>query len=330
MARIIAIENVTLDGVMQAPAAPDEDTRGGFPYGGWGQPYGDEISMQKAREGMASEGAMLFGRVTYERFLKVWAGRKDNPFSPVLDARHKYVVSTTLTEPLAWQNSTLVGDDVIAAVRELKERAPEENLGLLGSGVLLRSLLAADLVDELQLSIAPLVLGTGTRLFAEHGPHLRLRLTESVTTTTGVMLATYRRGRHNPVPAHLANALRPCLDVSPRCPRTAVNSQRPLPAELLMRFGLRTVGGSADCCQICCQATGQCLSGADRYGMSAQRISRDGRSWSMCPLLRIRRVMWWRVHRDPGSPVTHRPGICTVIPRWGEASRPHIYSTQGT
>ena len=109
MARIIAIENVTLDGVMQAPAAPDEDTRGGFAYGGWGQPYGDEISMQKAREGMASEGAMLFGRVTYERFLKVWAGREDNPFSPVLDARHKYVVSTTLTEPLAWQNSTLVG-----------------------------------------------------------------------------------------------------------------------------------------------------------------------------------------------------------------------------
>lgn len=193
MARIIAIENVTLDGVMQAPAAPDEDTRGGFAYGGWGQPYGDEISMQKAREGMASEGAMLFGRVTYERFLKVWAGREDNPFSPVLDARHKYVVSTTLTEPLAWQNSTLVGGDVIAAVRELKEHAPEENLGLLGSGVLLRSLLAADLVDELQLSIAPLVLGTGTRLFAEDGPHLRLRLTESVTTTTGVVLATYRR-----------------------------------------------------------------------------------------------------------------------------------------
>lgn len=193
MARIIAIENITLDGVMQAPAAPDEDTRGGFAHGGWAQPYGDEISMQKAREGMASEGAMLFGRVTYERFLKVWAGREDNPFSPVLDARHKYVVSTTLTEPLAWQNSTLIGGDVIAAVRELKEHAPEKNLGLLGSGVLLRSLLAADLVDELQLSIAPLVLGTGTRLFAEDGPYLRLRLTESVTTTTGVVLATYRR-----------------------------------------------------------------------------------------------------------------------------------------
>lgn len=192
MARIIAIENVTLDGVMQAPAAPDEDMRGGFAHGGWGQPYGDQVSMQKAREGMAAEGAMLLGRVTYERFFKVWAGREDNPFSPVLDARHKYVVSTTLTEPLPWQNSTLIGGDVIAGVKELKERAPEANLAVLGSGVLLRSLLAADLVDEVQLSIAPLVLGSGVRLFPDRGPHLRLELTESVTTTTGVILATYR------------------------------------------------------------------------------------------------------------------------------------------
>lgn len=192
MARIIAIENVTLDGVMQAPAAPDEDTRGGFAYGGWAQPYGDEVSMQKAREGMAAEGAMLLGRVTYERFYEVWAGRHDNPFSPVLDARHKYVVSTSLTEPLPWQNSTLIGGDVIASVKELKEHAPEASLALLGSGMLLRSLMDAGLVDELQLSIAPLVLGSGMRLFAERGPHLGLRLTESVTTTTGVLLATYR------------------------------------------------------------------------------------------------------------------------------------------
>lgn len=198
MARIIAIENVTLDGVMQAPAAPDEDRRGGFAYGGWAQPFGDEVSMRKARAGMAAEGAMLLGRVTYERFFEVWAGRTDNPFSPVLDARRKYVVSTTLTEPLPWQNSTLVNGDAIARVKELKERAPEENLGLLGSGVLLRSLLAADLVDELQLSIAPIVLGSGTRLFADRGPHLRLMLTESVTTTTGVVLASYRRDTLDP------------------------------------------------------------------------------------------------------------------------------------
>ena len=142
---------------------------------------------------MAAEGAMLFGRVTYERFHEVWAGREDNPFSPVLDARRKYVASTTLTDPLRWQNSALLRGDASETVRELKENAPEGQLVLLGSGVLLRALLAADLVDELQLSIYPLVLGTGTRLFAENGPCDRLELADSVTTTTGVVMATYCR-----------------------------------------------------------------------------------------------------------------------------------------
>ena len=194
MARIIAIENVTLDGVMQAPGSQNEDTRGGFAHGGWAQPYNDEVSMRRAGEGMAAEGAMLFGRVTYERFREVWAGRDDNPFSPVLDGRRKYVASTTLTDPLPWQNSVLLREDATVTVRELKEHAPEGQLVLLGSGVLLRALLAADLVDELQLSIHPLVLGTGTRLFAENGPCHRLELADSVTTTTGVVIATYRRG----------------------------------------------------------------------------------------------------------------------------------------
>lgn len=193
MSKITAIENVTLDGVMQAPAAPDEDTRGGFEHGGWGAPYGDEVSMEVARRGMAAEGAMLFGRLTYERFFAAWAGRDDNPFSPVLDARRKYVVSTTLSEPLPWQHSTLVAGDAAASVAELRRSAPEDALALLGSGALLRSLLAADLVDELQLSIHPLVLGTGTRLFAADGPRLSLELAESVTTTRGVVIATYRR-----------------------------------------------------------------------------------------------------------------------------------------
>ena len=193
MTKIIAIENVTLDGVMQAPASPDEDPRGGFGHGGWAQPYGDEVSMGIAREGMAAEGAMLLGRVTYERFHHVWAGRDDNPFSPVLDARRKYVVSTTLRDPLPWRNSTLLSGDAAASVCELKASAPEDQLAVLGSGVLLRTLLAADLIDELQLSIPPLVLGTGTRLFANDGPRLRLELVQSVTTTTGAVIATYRR-----------------------------------------------------------------------------------------------------------------------------------------
>jgi dihydrofolate reductase len=193
MAKIIAIENVTLDGVMQAPAAPDEDTRGGFVHGGWGAPYTDEVSMRIAGEGMASPGGMLLGRVTYERFHHVWAGRDDNPFSPVLDARRKYVASTTLSDPLAWENSTLLGGDAVAAVAELRASAPEPALALLGTGVLLRALLAADLVDELQLSIVPLVLGTGTRLFAADGPRRSFELARSVITTTGVVIATYRR-----------------------------------------------------------------------------------------------------------------------------------------
>ena len=193
MATITAVESVTLDGVMQAPGSPDEDPRGGFAHGGWAQPYNDEVSMRIATQGMASEGAMLFGRVTYERFRQSWAGRDDNPFSPVLDGRRKYVASTTLAEPLPWQSSTLLAGDAAASVGELKATAPEDELVLLGSGVLLRALLAADLVDELRLSIHPLVLGTGTRLFGADGPHRALELAESVTTTTGVIIGSYRR-----------------------------------------------------------------------------------------------------------------------------------------
>jgi dihydrofolate reductase len=192
---ITAFESVTLDGVMQAPGTPDEDTRGGFSHGGWAQPYNDEVSMRIAGEGMASEGAMLFGRRTYEGLMEAWAGRDDNPFSPVLDARRKYVCSTTLCEPLPWRKSTLLSGDAPATVAELKTSAPEEAIVVLGSGVLLRALLAADLVDELRLLIHPLVLGTGTRLFDADGPRLPLALVDSVTTTTGVVIATYRRAR---------------------------------------------------------------------------------------------------------------------------------------
>ena len=192
MRRIIAIENVTLDGVMQAPGAPDEDTRGGFAHGGWSRAYDDEVRMQVMGEGMAREGAMLFGRLTYERFRQAWAGRDDNPFSPILDARRKYVCSTTLADPLPWQNSTLVPGDAADAVARLKGEDVEEELVLLGSGVLLRALLAADLVDELTLLIHPLVLGTGMRLFAQEGPRLGLRVGRTLTTTTGVIIATYR------------------------------------------------------------------------------------------------------------------------------------------
>jgi|SRR5215217_265176 len=192
MRTITAVENVSLDGVMQAPGHPDEDRRGGFAHGGWAVPYNDEVSARIAGEGLARPGAMLFGRVTYERFMQAWAGRTDNPFSPVLDARMKYVVSNTLRDPLPWQNSTLLSGDPVGAVRELKATA-EEDIVMLGSGMLLRSLLAARLVDVLELWIHPIVLGPGTRLFDSDGPRHDLQPSRTVPTTTGVIIATYDR-----------------------------------------------------------------------------------------------------------------------------------------
>jgi dihydrofolate reductase len=193
MAKITAVEHITLDGVMQAPAAHDEDPRGGFKSGGWAQPYADEVAMQVAARGMAREGAMVLGRRTYEQFHRAWAGRDDNPFSAKLGATRKYVVSTTLRDPLVWQNSTRLGGDPVSEVAELRRGADGDALAILGSGVLLRALLAADLVDQLQLSIYPIVLGTGTRLFDGGSPSLAFTVTESVTTTSGVVIATYQR-----------------------------------------------------------------------------------------------------------------------------------------
>ena len=194
MRKITAIESITLDGVMQAPGSADEDTRGGFAHGGWGPPYMDHVMGEAMGGGMAAGGPLLFGRRTYERFASFWPHQTDgNPFTPVLDAAQKYVASSTLTSDaeLPWQNSTLLGGDVPAAVRALKERDGKD-VGILGSGELVRSLLGHELIDELVLLIHPLVLGAGTRLFPAEGPAYRLDLVSSVTTTTGVIIATMR------------------------------------------------------------------------------------------------------------------------------------------
>ena len=189
-AALVVIENVTLDGVMQAPGRPDEDTRDGFAHGGWSVPYNDEVLGQLMGEHMARESALLFGRRTYEDFAGFWPHQTDNPFTPVLDARTKYVVSTTLREPLPWANSTLLAGDAVTAVTGLKERSALD-LVVLGSGELVRALAAHGLVDEYLLIVHPLVLGSGRRLFPEHGPRQSLRLTRSTTTTTGVTVAAY-------------------------------------------------------------------------------------------------------------------------------------------
>jgi dihydrofolate reductase len=179
---------------MQAPARPDEDRRGGFEHGGWGVPYADQVASEIAGEGLRREGAFLLGRRTYEDFYQVWHGRSDNPFSPVFEARTKYVVSGSLREPLVWGNSVLLRADapggVPAAVAALKA-ASSHDMMILGSGELIRSLLPDNLIDRLTLLITPLVLGSGTRLFGEASPTIRYRLTSSRPTTTGVIVATY-------------------------------------------------------------------------------------------------------------------------------------------
>jgi len=192
MGKITVINNISLDGVMQAPAAADEDTRGGFTHGGWTKPYQDEVMGKKMGEMMASgkdSGSMLFGRRTYEHLFSVWANKSDNPFSEHLNKIQKYVASTTLKEPLPWQNSTLLNGDVTGAIENLKS-GENKNLAILGSGELIKSLIESNLIDEFVLLIFPVVLGTGRRLFPQN--YFKLQLVENIKTTAGVIIATYK------------------------------------------------------------------------------------------------------------------------------------------
>jgi dihydrofolate reductase len=191
MRELTVFNSVTLDGVMQAPGRADEDTRGGFAHGGWATPYMDEVMGRVAAEGMADAGPLLFGRRTYEDFHSFWPHQTGNPFTEVLDNADKYVASRTLREPLPWRNSTLVEGDAAEAVARLK-REPGKGLTVLGSGELVQTLRRHDLVDSYVLLLHPLVLGTGRRLFPDGGPYAELRLVDSVPTTTGVIIATYR------------------------------------------------------------------------------------------------------------------------------------------
>jgi dihydrofolate reductase len=192
LGKVVAIEHLTLDGVMQAPGRAEEDDRDGFEHGGWAHARVDEVMGRVMAEGMARGGAMLFGRRTYQDFFSFWPSQTDNPFTEVLENRRKYVASRTLKEPLPWRNSTLLDGDAAEAVAKLK--AEPEDLGVLGSGQLVRSLMQQGLVDEFVLMIHPLVLGTGRRLFADSGVYAELRLTDSTTTTTGVVIAKYQAG----------------------------------------------------------------------------------------------------------------------------------------
>jgi dihydrofolate reductase len=190
MRRVVVINHVTLDGVMQGPGRPDEDTRGGFEHGGWAVGNNDDVIGAALGERMAESGGLLLGRRSYEDMLSYW-NTQDSPFKDALNMAPKYVASRTLGEPLPWPNSTLLEGDVADAVAELK-REPGKDLGIMGSGELIQSLMPAGLIDEYLLMIHPLVLASGRRLFPDGGGAQALRLVDSKTATTGVLIATYQ------------------------------------------------------------------------------------------------------------------------------------------
>jgi dihydrofolate reductase len=192
--RIVVSEFMSLDGVIQAPGGPQEDTDGGFAYGGWSMPYFDpEVMGAAIGEGMASTQALLFGRRTWRGMADAWTGRAGDPFADQMNAIEKYVVSSTLTEAdLDWNGTHLIkGDGALDSIAKLKEQ-DGGNLQVMGSASLARALVGAGLVDELLLMIEPIILGGGKRLFPDDGTAKPLELVSAVTTKTGVHVCTYR------------------------------------------------------------------------------------------------------------------------------------------
>ena len=192
MRRVIVNEWMSLDGVVQAPGAPDEDTSGGFEHGGWHLRYFDDISQKHVVETLTQAGGFLLGRRTYEILGAYWpnAPKGEQVLAEPLNTLPKYVASTTLTEPLEWQNSTLLRGDVADAVTALKH-GEGGDVHVVGSARLVQTLVEHDLVDELRVMIDPLVLGGGKRIFPEDGAQRPLRLVSSQVTTTGAILANY-------------------------------------------------------------------------------------------------------------------------------------------
>lgn len=190
MSQITVFQNVTLDGVMQGPGRPDEDTRGGFTAGGWTNGYQDEVSMRFAGERMADGGALLFGRRTYDDVLGYWSTTADpNPFTDMLLDSRKYVVSRSRDTELIHPNSTLLPGEAVETVAALREKVGD-TLTILGSGELIRSLQAGGLIDRYVLQVHPIVLGSGSTMFAGDD-RVDLVLERAVTTTTGVIIVDY-------------------------------------------------------------------------------------------------------------------------------------------
>jgi dihydrofolate reductase len=192
MGKLIVNEFVSLDGVAQAPGGADEDTSGGFAHGGWHMAYMDEAAQKSALGAILDAGAFLLGRRTYEIFAAYWpnASEEERVIADPLNTKPKYVASTTLSDPLDWQNSTVLQGSVADAVARLKQEDAGD-LHVIGSTELVKTLIEHDLVDEYRLMIDPVVLGGGKRLFRDDGALKELRLVDSQVTSSGAILATY-------------------------------------------------------------------------------------------------------------------------------------------
>ena len=189
MSTITAFESITVDGVMQGLGRPDEDTRGGFTQGGWGNGYQDDALMEYAGEGMSRGPGLLFGHRTFTDVLGYWSSIGPNPFVDSLLGSDKFVVSRSAVTELAYPNSELLAGDAVETVAALKERYARD-LMIMGSGELVRTLHAAGLVDRYALQVYPIVLGSGARLFGGMD-RVNLTLERSIPTTTGVLIAEY-------------------------------------------------------------------------------------------------------------------------------------------
>jgi dihydrofolate reductase len=194
MRKVVVNEFLSLDGVAQAPGGEDEDTSGGFAHGGWSMQYMDESSMNRVLGAINEAGAYLLGRRTYEIFAAYWpnAPEEEQVIAEPLNTKPKHVASTTLENPLDWENSTVLEGSVPEAVAALKREDGGE-LHVIGSLDLLGTLFEHDLVDELRLMIDPVLLGGGKRLFVDDAKLRPLQLVDSQVTTMGAILATYAR-----------------------------------------------------------------------------------------------------------------------------------------
>ncbi|BDI22900.1 dihydrofolate reductase family protein [Herbiconiux sp. L3-i23] len=192
MATITAVENVSLDGVMQSPGRPDEDTRDGFDLGGWAMPFlaADPEAAAASMSGEGRTGGLLFGRRTYDDLVGYWLGTdQPNPFTEILRSTPKYVASRTPNRELPHPNSILLEGELTGAVRAVKESV-DGDIVILGSGDVVRQLAAAGLIDSYTLTTLPVVLGKGQRLF-DHS-YAALEVERSITSKTGIVVASYR------------------------------------------------------------------------------------------------------------------------------------------